>query len=171
MTPLLDLPKSRAEIERLQSERKKHALAQARRVPFYKGKLDHVNAGRLDDPAEWLKIPLLDKDTLRKLDDRKFYEDFCLPSGDGIAEYWRSGGATGTPLFYPRSYHDIEAAMIGFARIYDCSIAGAAEARMCRFRSAFTRSARCWRARPARAALPSIGRAPAPRRRRPCSSN
>src|SRR5580700_2008489 len=121
MTPLLDLPKSRAEIERLQSERKKHALAQARRAPFYNGKLDHVNAGRLDDPAEWRKIPLLDKDTLRKLDDRKFYEDFCLPSGDGIADYWRSGGATGTPLFYPRSYHDIEAAMIGFARIYDCT--------------------------------------------------
>ena len=121
MTPLLDLPKSRAEIERIQSERKKHALAQARRAPFYKGKLDHVNAERLDDPDEWRKIPLLDKDTLRKLDDRKFYEDFCLPSDDGIAEYWRSGGATGTPLFYPRSYHDIEAAMIGFARIYDCT--------------------------------------------------
>ena len=121
MTPLLDLPKSRAEIERLQSGRKKHALAQARRARFYKGKLDHVNAERLDDPDEWRKIPLLDKDTLRKLDDRKFYEEFCLPSDDGIAEYWRSGGATGTPLFYPRSFDDIEAAMIGFARIYDCA--------------------------------------------------
>ena len=121
MTPLLDLPKSRPEIERIQSERKKHALAQARRAPFYKGRLDHVNTERLDDPDEWRKIPLLDKDTLRKLDDREFYENFCLPSDDGIAEYWRSGGATGTPLFYPRSYHDIEAAMIGFARIYDCT--------------------------------------------------
>ena len=121
MAPLLDLPKSRAEIERLQSGRKKHALAQARRARFYKGKLDHVNAERLDDPDEWRKIPLLDKDTLRKLDDRKFYEEFCLPSDDGIAEYWRSGGATGTPLFYPRSFDDIEAAMIGFARIYDCA--------------------------------------------------
>ena len=131
MTPLLDLPKSRAEIERLQSERKKHALAQARRAPFYKGKLDHVNAERLDDPDEWRKIPLLDKDTLRKLDDRKFYEDFCLPSDDGIAEYWRSGGATGTPLFYPRSYHDIEAAMIGFARIYDCTALPARRPRAC----------------------------------------
>ena len=50
--PLLDLPRSRAEIERLQSERKKHALAQARRAPFYKGKLDHVNTKRLDDPDE-----------------------------------------------------------------------------------------------------------------------
>ena len=121
MTLLVDLPKSRTEIERIQSERKKHALAQARRAPFYKGKLDHVNAGRLDDPDEWRKIPILDKETLRKLDDQKFYQDFCVPSGDGIAEYWRSGGATGTPLFYPRSYDDIAAAMIGFARIYDCT--------------------------------------------------
>lgn len=121
MTPLLDLPKSRAVIERLQSERKRWALAQAHRAPFYKGKLDHVNAERLDDPDEWRKIPLLDKDTLRKLDDQKFYQDFCLPADDGIAEYWRSGGATGTPLFYPRSFADIEAAMIGFARIYDCT--------------------------------------------------
>ena len=121
MTPLLDLPKSRAAIERLQSERKRWALAQARRAPFYEGKLDQVNAERLDDPEEWRKIPLLDKDTLRKLDDQKFYQDFCLPTDDGVAEYWRSGGATCTPLFYPRSFADIEAAMIGFARIYDCT--------------------------------------------------
>jgi phenylacetate-CoA ligase len=121
MTPLVDLPQSRAEIERIQSARKKRALAQARRAPFFRGKLDHVNAERLDDPDEWRKIPLLDKDTLRKLDDRQFYKDFCLPSDDGIAEYWRSGGSTGTPLFYPRSFADIEAAMVGFARTYDCT--------------------------------------------------
>jgi phenylacetate-CoA ligase len=121
MTPVVDLPKSRAEIDRIQSARKKWALAQARRAPFFKGKLDHVNAERLDDPDEWRKIPLLDKDTLRKLDDRKFYRDFCLPSDDGIAEYWRSGGSTGTPLFYPRSFADIETAMVGFARVYDCA--------------------------------------------------
>jgi phenylacetate-CoA ligase len=121
MTPLRDLPKSRAEIERIQSARKKLALTQARRAPFFKGKLDRVNAERLDDPDEWRKIPVLDKDTLRKLDDREFYRDFCLPYDDGIAEYWRSGGSTGTPLFYPRSFADIEAAMIGFARVYDCT--------------------------------------------------
>jgi phenylacetate-CoA ligase len=63
----------------------------------------------------------LDKETLRKLEDRAFYEQFCLTPEDGIAEYWRSGGATGTPLFYPRSYEDIAAAMVGFARIFDCT--------------------------------------------------
>ena len=80
MTPLLDLPKSRAEIERLQSGRKKHALAQARRARFYKGKLDHVNAERLDDPDEWRKIPLLDKDTLRKLDENSTKSSACRPT-------------------------------------------------------------------------------------------
>jgi phenylacetate-CoA ligase len=116
-----ELPKTRADIERVQSERKKRALAQAQRAAFYQGRLDHVNADRLDDPDEWRKIPILDKETLRQLSDREFYEQFCLEPEDGIAEYWRSGGATGTPLFYPRSYRDIAAAMIGFARIYDCT--------------------------------------------------
>ena len=124
MASLANLPITRAEIERIQSERKRRALTQARRAPFYAGKLEHVNADRLDDPDEWRKIPILDKETLRKLEDREFYERFCIAPDDGIAEYWRSGGATGTPLFYPRSYGDIAAAMIGFARIYDCTNCG-----------------------------------------------
>ena len=81
------------------------------------GKLDGVNLARLDDPDEWRKVPILDKEMLRKLVDREFYENFCITPDDGIAEYWRSGGSTGTPLFYPRSYGDIEAAMVGFARV------------------------------------------------------
>jgi len=121
MTPLAELPKNRAQIERIQSDGKKRALMQARRAPFFNGKLDHVNADRLDDPDEWRKIPILDKDMLRQLGDREFYDQFCVAPDDGIAEYWRSGGSTGTPLFYPRSYDDIAAAMIGFARIYDCT--------------------------------------------------
>ena len=124
MTSLADLPKTRAEIEPIQSDGKRRALAQARRAPFYAGKLDRVNADRLDDPDEWRKIPILDKETLRKLEDREFYEKFCIAPDDGIAEYWRSGGATGTPLFYPRSFADIAAAMIGFSRIYDCTNCG-----------------------------------------------
>ena len=124
MTSLADLPKTRAEIEPIQSDGKRRALAQARCAPFYTGKLDRVNADRLDDPDEWRKIPILDKETLRKLEDREFYEKFCIAPDDGIAEYWRSGGATGTPLFYPRSFADIAAAMIGFSRIYDCTNCG-----------------------------------------------
>jgi phenylacetate-CoA ligase len=121
MSPLAELPKTRADIGRIQSSRKRRAIEQAMRAPFYKGKLDHVRLDRLDDAEEWAKIPILDKDMLRALDDRQFYSDFCLPSADGIAEYWRSGGVTGAPLFYPRSVDDIAAAMVGFARIYDCA--------------------------------------------------
>ena len=103
MTLLAELPKSRIEIEGVQSARRKRAVEQARRAPFYKGRLDRVNLDRLDDPDEWRKLPILDKEMLRRLEDHEFYESFCLTPDDGIAEYWRSGGSTGTPLFYPRS--------------------------------------------------------------------
>jgi len=99
------------------------AVRQARRAAFYRGKLDHIDLSQLDDPAEWAKIPLLDKDMLRGISDDEFYRDFCLPPARGhhIAQYWRSGGATGRPLFYPRSDIDIEVAMRGFARVYACA--------------------------------------------------
>jgi phenylacetate-CoA ligase len=115
------LPKSRADIAAIQKTRKRRAVEQARRAPFYTGKLDHIDLSKLDDAAEWRKIPLLTKDTLRELSDDHFYDSFCLRPDDGLAEFWRSGGATGTPLFYPRSYEDIRHAMIGFARIYQCA--------------------------------------------------
>ena len=112
----LPLPKSRREIAAIQSKRKVLALEQARRSPFFRGKLDHVNAARLDDPDEWRKIPILDKDMLRALTDEAFYTQFCVKSADGIAEYWRSGGATGKPLFYPRSPTDIRYGLLSFRR-------------------------------------------------------
>ena len=115
------LPKSRADIAAIQKSRKRHAVEQARRAPFYAGKLDHIDLNRLDDADEWRKIPILTKDMLRELSNDHFYDNFCITPDDGIAEFWRSGGATGTPLFYPRSYEDIRHAMIGFARIYQCA--------------------------------------------------
>jgi phenylacetate-CoA ligase len=118
---LLGLPKSSPEIEAVQSRRKRRAVEQARRAPFYAGKLDHIDLARLDDPDQWRRIPILDKEMLRALSDQEFYGAFCLTPEDGIAEYWRSGGSTGAPLFYPRSFADIDAAMVGFARIFDCA--------------------------------------------------
>src|ERR1044072_5299372 len=117
---MLALPTSRAEIGAIQGKRKRRAVEQAKRAPFYAGKLDHIDLDRLDDDA-WRKIPILDKDMLRGLSDSAFYETFCLKPDDGIAEFWRSGGATGTPLFYPRSFEDIRYAMAGFSRIYRCA--------------------------------------------------
>jgi phenylacetate-CoA ligase len=113
------LPASTEEIARIQSEGRRRAVAQAKRAPFYKGRLDHADPARLDDPAEWGKLPMLDKDQLRALTDQQFYEDFCLAQND-ISEFWRSGGSTGRPLFYPRSREDMRHAMTGFGRLYDC---------------------------------------------------
>lgn len=117
------LPRSRAEIAAIHAARKRHAVQQAMRAPFFRGKLDRINLDRLDDPAEWAKIPLLDKDMLRDMSDAEFYHDFCLPPGPGdhVAQFWRSGGSTGRPLFYPRSRVDIQAAMRGFTRVYACA--------------------------------------------------
>jgi phenylacetate-CoA ligase len=118
---MLALPKSRIEIEGIQSQRKRRAVEQARRARFYAGKLDAIDLNRLDDADEWRKIPILTKEMLRALSDDHFYENFCVQPDDGIAEFWRSGGATGAPLFYPRSYEDIRYAMVGFSRIYQCA--------------------------------------------------
>jgi phenylacetate-CoA ligase len=120
----MEIPKSRAEIRQLQAKRKRHAVEQALRSPFWKPRLQKINLDRLDDPEEWRRIPILDKDTLRALTDQQFYNEFCIPGADGIQEYWRSGGVTGQPLFYPRSFKDMEYGLEAFARTYDCAGAG-----------------------------------------------
>src|SRR3954454_15946645 len=115
------LPKSRAEIRRIQAERKRAAVEQAMRSPFWRPRLEKVRLERLDDPEEWRKIPILDKEMLRAMTDEQFYREFCVTSGDGVCEYWRSGGVTGQPLFYPRSFRDMEYGLEAFARTYDCA--------------------------------------------------
>jgi phenylacetate-CoA ligase len=118
----VELPKSRKEIQRIQSERKRRAVEQARRSPFWQKRLPKdLDLAKLDRPEEWRRIPILDKDTLRGLSDQQFYSEFCLTEHDGVCEFWRSGGVTGQPLFYPRSFRDMEFALESFARTYDCA--------------------------------------------------
>jgi phenylacetate-CoA ligase len=120
--PPLPLPRSRQEIRRIQSYRKRAAVEQALRSPFWKRRLPKgISLEKLDKPEVWRSIPILDKDTLRALTDAEFYGEFCVSGHDGIAEYWRSGGVTGQPLFYPRSYRDIEYGLEAFARTFDCA--------------------------------------------------
>jgi phenylacetate-CoA ligase len=116
-----ELPRTRKDIARIQSERKRVAVEKALRSPFWKKRMPHVELGKLDDPEVWRKIPILDKDTLRALTDAQFYGEFCIAEHDGIAEFWRSGGVTGQPLFYPRSFRDMEHGLEAFARTYDCA--------------------------------------------------
>lgn len=118
----MELPRTREQIRRIQSERKRAALEQARRSKFWQQRLPKdLDLSKLDDPEEWRRIPILDKDTLRALTDRQFYDEFCIADHDGVCEFWRSGGVTGQPLFYPRSFRDMAVALESFARTYDCA--------------------------------------------------
>ena len=116
----LPLPKSRAEIATIQSERKRIAFDRARTLPWYRGKLDHIDPKRLDDPAVWQTIPILDKDILRTFDHASFMEQFCAVPHTEIAEFWRSGGSTGKPVFYPRTAEDITYGLLTWGRSFPC---------------------------------------------------
>ncbi len=113
---LMKIPSSRDEIYRIQSTRKKIALQRARQANFHRGRLDHINEDNLDDPEEWRKIPILTKDELRKIPPDRFFLDFCHAPKSHIAELWRSGGSTGIPLFYPRTFEDLPYCILSFAR-------------------------------------------------------
>jgi phenylacetate-CoA ligase len=114
------LPPSRDAIRKLQSERKRIAFARAKTLPWYRGKLDHIDAEKLDDPEVWCRIPILDKETLRQLDHAEFLRQFCCVPQTEIAEYWRSGGSTGTPVFYPRTHDDIRHGLEAWGRSFPC---------------------------------------------------
>ena len=116
----LPLPKSRAEIRTIQSERKRIAFERAKKPPWYQGRLDKIDASRLDEPTEWEKIPVLDKDMLRKLDHAEFMKQFCCVPHTQIAEFWRSGGSTGKPVFYPRTAEDITYGLLTWGRSFPC---------------------------------------------------
>jgi len=123
----LPLPKSRAEIARIQSERKRHAFALAKQAPWYRGKLDDIEADRLDDKEVWERIPILDKEVLRKFSHAEFLEALCIVPQSEIAEYWRSGGSTGQPVFYPRTKDDLRYAELSWGRSFPCIGVGAGE--------------------------------------------
>ena len=114
----LCIPENPEEIEGIQSRRKRIAVERARRSPFWRPRLEGIDVGKLDDPEEWSKIPILTKDELRAMSDERFYESFCTLDGQEICEYWRSGGSTGKPLFYPKTFEDILFNMVGFTRTF-----------------------------------------------------
>ncbi len=77
-----------------------------------------VDLERLDDPEVWRKIPVLTKEDLRQIPPERFNEEFCIQPRTRVVEYWRSGGATGRPLFYPRSAEDMRHNMLIFERAW-----------------------------------------------------
>jgi phenylacetate-CoA ligase len=112
----LALPRSKEELTAIQEEGKRRALERAQRAPFFRERLKGVH--------DWRDIPILDKDALRALSAEQFYSEFCLGPREDWREFWRSGGTTGKPLFYPRTAEDLHWAMIGFRRTYGCVGAG-----------------------------------------------
>ena len=118
MSAILDWPRSPSQVERIQSERKRRAVELARRAPFFRDRLRGVDIDRLDDPDMWAKIPLLTKDALRQIPPERFHDEFCVAPRAEVVEYWRSGGVTGRPLFYPRSADDMEYSIRCFRRAF-----------------------------------------------------
>ena len=111
-------PKSTAELERTQSERKRVAVERALQSPFLKKRIPKLDLDRLDDPDIWRRIPILTKEDLRQIPPERFHEEFCIQPRSAAVEYWRSGGATGRPLFYPRSAEDMEWGIRAFERAW-----------------------------------------------------
>jgi phenylacetate-CoA ligase len=118
MISKLDIPESREQLLALQSARKRMAVERARRAPFWRGKLKDIDLEKLDDQQEWSKIPVLTKDELRQMPLDTFYNDFVIVPRGAFSEFWRSGGSTGKPLFYPRTEEDIQHALCGFRRVF-----------------------------------------------------
>jgi phenylacetate-CoA ligase len=117
----LGLPKSQRDIDAIHRVRKRLALARAKQSKFLAKRVSGIDQRKLDDPAEWGKIPVLTKEELRKLSTEEFYRDFCIAGFEKAVEFWRSGGATGKPLFYPRSAADMRYMLgVAFRRIWPC---------------------------------------------------
>ena len=117
----LGLPRDESEIEATQRTRKRLAVERALRSKLLAPRVAGIRLDRLDDPDEWGKIPVLTKDELRKLPTAAFYADFCIAPIGASRELWRSGGATGKPLFYPRSSEDLDYNLgVAFRRIWPC---------------------------------------------------
>lgn len=112
----LAIPRSTDALAALQDERRERAVELAKRAPFFRERLRSVK--------HWRDIPILEKEALRKLSAESFYREFCIGPREDWREFWRSGGTTGKPLFYPRTAEDLRWAMIGFRRVYHCVGAG-----------------------------------------------
>jgi phenylacetate-CoA ligase len=106
-------PKSVSQLKRIQSERKRIAVERARQSRFLKKR---IPKGKAEDI--WHRIPPLTKEELRAIPPQRFHEEFCIQPRSAAVEYWRSGGATGRPLFYPRSAEDMEHGLRAFARAW-----------------------------------------------------
>jgi phenylacetate-CoA ligase len=111
-------PRSQAAIEAMQKERRRLALERALRSPFWKKRMPKLDLERVHEPEVWRRIPVLTKEALREIPADRFHEEFCIAPRTHVVEYWRSGGTTGRPLFYPRSAEDMQTNIAAFERAW-----------------------------------------------------
>lgn len=102
-----------SQLENIQRERKRVAVERALQSRFLKKR---IPKGPIEDI--WQRIPVLTKEELRSIPPERFHDEFCIQPCTKAVEYWRSGGATGRPLFYPRSAEDMQHGLLAFERAW-----------------------------------------------------
>jgi len=111
-------PRSPQDIDRIQRSRRRIAVERAAQSPFWKKRLPKLDLERVHEPEVWRRIPVLTKEALREIPADRFHDEFCIAPRTKVVEYWRSGGATGRPLFYPRSAEDMQTNIMAFERAW-----------------------------------------------------
>ena len=106
-------PVSVSQLENIQRERKRVAVERALQSAFLRRR---IPKGPVEDI--WQRIPVLTKEELRSIPPQRFHDEFCIQPCTKAVEYWRSGGATGRPLFYPRSAEDMQHGLLAFERAW-----------------------------------------------------
>jgi phenylacetate-CoA ligase len=106
-------PVSASQLETIQRERKQVAIERALQSPFLRKR---IPKGPVEEV--WHRIPPLTKEELRSIPPERFHDEFCIQPRTKAVEYWRSGGATGRPLFYPRSAEDMQHGLLAFERAW-----------------------------------------------------
>lgn len=114
-------PRSPAEVDDARNANFAQAIGHAWRSPFFRRRLKAagLSPGEIPSPAAWQRIQPTTKDELRALGPAEFTAELVIADQADIATYWRSGGVTGRPLFYPKHRDDFPALIESFARVLD----------------------------------------------------
>jgi phenylacetate-CoA ligase len=114
----IPLPRTRDEIDAARQARVLPAMQNAWRSPFFRRKLREAGIEEGDSPSDekWRAIAPTTKEEIRTLSTDEFFEQLVIAPSTEIGMYWRSGGATGRPLFYPRARIDLPACVDSVVR-------------------------------------------------------
>jgi phenylacetate-CoA ligase len=122
-------PSHADELRSHQLELRRTAVERALRSPLFARKVQAagVTPENAIDDAAWAAIEPITKDDLRTIPAEQLYREMVICQPAEIREYWRSGGVTGEPFYYPRTSEDLEAASIGFRRVFRAAGIGAGD--------------------------------------------